>query len=55
MVKHTQRICRLLPTYCVGVFDHFVGLALKALIASTLQVLYDWNTDPSDTTNEINL
>ena len=29
MVKHTQTICRLLPTNCVSVFDHFGGLALK--------------------------
>ena len=31
MVKHTQTICRLLPTNCLSVFDHFVGLALKEL------------------------
>ena len=32
MVKHTKTICRLLlPTNCLGVFDHFVGLALKRL------------------------
>ena len=31
MVKHTQTICRLLPTNCLSVFDHFVGLALKGL------------------------
>ena len=31
MVKHTQTICRLLPTNCLSVFDHFVGLALKVL------------------------
>ena len=29
MVKHTQKIRRLLPTNCVSVFDHFVELALK--------------------------
>ena len=29
MVKHTQRIRRLLPTNCLSVFDHFVGLMLK--------------------------
>ena len=27
MVKHTQTIRRLLPTNCLSVFDHFVGLA----------------------------
>ena len=29
MVKHTQTIRRLMPTNCLSVFDHFVGLALK--------------------------
>ena len=31
MVKHTQTIPRLLPTNCLSVFDHFVGLALKGI------------------------
>ena len=31
MVKYTQTIRRLLPTNCLSVFDHFVGLALKGL------------------------
>ena len=31
MVKHIQTIRRLLPTNCLSVFDHFVGLALKGL------------------------
>ena len=31
MVKHTQTIRRQLPTNCLSVFDHFVGLALKVL------------------------
>ena len=31
MVKHTQIVRRLLPTNCLRVFDHFVGLALKGL------------------------
>ena len=31
MVKHTQTIRRLLPTNCLSVFDHFVGLVLKGL------------------------
>ena len=31
MVKHTQRIRRLLPTNRLSVSDHFVGLALKML------------------------
>ena len=30
-VKHTKTICRLLPTKCLSVFDHFVGLLLKGL------------------------
>ena len=29
--KHTQIICRLLPTNYLNVFGHFVGLALKGL------------------------
>ena len=32
MDKHTQTIHRLLPTNCLNVFDHFLGLALKGLI-----------------------
>ena len=31
MVKHTQTICRLLPTIYLSVFDHLVVLALKGL------------------------
>ena len=31
MVKRTQIIRRLLPTNRLSVFDHFVGLVLKAL------------------------
>ena len=31
MVKHTQKIRRLLPMNCLSVFDHFVGLAVKGL------------------------
>ena len=31
MVKHAQTIRRLLPTNCLSVFDHFVGLGLKGL------------------------
>ena len=31
MIKHTQKIRRLLPTNCLSVFDHFVRLALKGL------------------------
>ena len=32
MVKHTQTICRLLPTNCLSGFDHFMGLALEGSI-----------------------
>ena len=32
IVKHTQKIPRLLPTNCSSVFDHFVGLVLKGII-----------------------
>ena len=31
MVKHTQTVRRVLPTNCLSVFEHFVGLALKWL------------------------
>ena len=31
MVKHTQTNRRQELTNCLGVFDHFVGLALKGL------------------------
>ena len=31
MVKDTQTIRRLLPTNCLSMFKHFVGLALKEL------------------------
>ena len=31
MVRHTQTICRLLPTSCLSVFEHFVGLVLNEL------------------------
>ena len=34
MVKHTQTIRRLLPTNCLSVLDHFVGLALKSLLSN---------------------
>ena len=36
MVKPTQRIRRVLPTNCLGVFNHFVGLANKGLNTSLL-------------------
>ena len=41
MVKHTQAIRRLLPTNCLIVFDHFVGLALKGLKPTKLFELYE--------------
>ena len=31
MVKHTQQFVGNLPTNCLSVFDHFVGLMLKVL------------------------
>ena len=37
MVKHTQTIRRQKPTNCLSVFDHFVDLARKGLIAVALQ------------------
>ena len=36
MVKHTLITRRLLPTNCLSVFDHFVGVALKGLILQPL-------------------
>ena len=36
MVKHTQTIRRQKPTNSLSVFDHFVRLALKALILHVL-------------------
>ena len=32
MVKHTQTIRPQQPTNCLGVFDDFLGLALKGLM-----------------------
>ena len=29
MAKHTQSIRRLLPTNCLGVFDHFLGVGAE--------------------------
>ena len=40
MVKHTQTICRLLPTNCLSVFDHFMGLALNELNANANDNFY---------------
>ena len=31
MFKYTQTICWLLPTNCLSVFDHLVGLVLKVI------------------------
>ena len=31
IVQHSQTIRRLLPSNCLSVFDHFVGLAPKGL------------------------
>ena len=45
MVKHNQTILRFLPTNCLSVFDHFLGLALKGLkilvFHSQVKVSYD--------------
>ena len=38
MVKHTQTIRWLLPTNCLILFDHFVGLVLKGLTNAFLKV-----------------
>ena len=49
MVKHHQTICRLLPTNCLSVFGHFVGLALKVLRCS-----YRWESSNTTTITENN-
>ena len=36
MVKYIETTRRLLPTNCLSVFDHFVGLALTGLILEIL-------------------
>ena len=41
MVKRTQTIRRLLPTNCLSVFDHFVGLALKRSNTKLLILKYE--------------
>ena len=40
MVKHTQTICRLLPTNYLNVFNRFVRLVLKGF---TLKLICLWN------------
>ena len=40
MVKHTQIIRRLLPTNCLSVLDHYVGLALKRGKEPTVTYLF---------------
>ena len=39
MVKHTQFVGNL-PTNCLSVFDHFVGLALKGLSFHYMGLLF---------------
>ena len=39
MVRHTQTIRQLLPTNCLSMFNHFVGLLLKELISSRKSIL----------------
>ena len=40
MVKESQTIRRLLPTNCLSVFDHFMGLALKGLRNSSIGISF---------------
>ena len=49
MIKHNHTIRRLLPTYCLGVFDHFVGFALKGL----RQLLEATRNDKTRPTSEL--
>ena len=37
MVKHTQAIRRLLPTNCLNVSDHFVGLVLGLVLKNLIR------------------
>ena len=39
MVKQTQTIRPLLPTNCLNVFDHFLGLALKGLKFTSIECI----------------
>ena len=34
VVRHTQTVRRQIPTNCLSVFDHFVGLMFKGLISA---------------------
>ena len=38
LVKHSETIRQLLPTNCLSVFGHFVGLALKGLTYSGIRL-----------------
>ena len=38
MVRHTQIIYRVLPTNYLNMFDHFVGLPVKGLLGSYLDM-----------------
>ena len=38
MVKNTQPIRRLLPTNCLSVSDHFVGLALSSFMTEAVNI-----------------
>ena len=42
MAKHTQRIRQLLPTNCLSVLDHFVGLVLEGVILLHLYFKQMW-------------
>ena len=42
MFKHIQTICRFLPTNCLSMFDHFVGLVLKGLTKILSMILIIW-------------
>ena len=54
MVKHTQTIRQLLLTNCLSVFDHPVGLALKACVCYFLSNSYfSPNDSPSKTMKNV--
>ena len=53
MTKHTQSFRRLLQTNCLGVFVHFVGLALKGLRISLINEDLNFPVDLFTITKEI--
>ena len=53
MVKYTQTNVRLLPTDCLSVFDHFVGLAFKGLTSLVAQPYLKNNSSSSSSSFQV--